>query len=342
MNRPARRPIPRELLVLAALGIYFLLMLAFDRSLFAPRPGRVVDDLDGFQQTILAFVDDPWGDDFAFWLLARFLVIYPLYALEKLPLATLTQAMYLLVYSIPIALWTPQGSRPKAAQLVLLLVPVFISFRLAISIYAVSYCLIFMVDRKASPALLLWYAFALFLSSSTMFIFLLYFPLIAWRRLRDRGPGWRFAFVLMYLAISSQFIGKIYDLFERSISGEVLSTAGAAGLDYSGSTLGFLAALSTGNPFFTAIVAGQYERLLILLPSVFIAAIAVRRLWRSENRQVLPFVGILLASMLSEGVGSYAVGIVLFLIFIHARAVLGPSRKPRTQRPVRRPQISTR
>lgn len=324
MTVAARRGLGRDpvffiIAMVAAIAIYFVLLLYFDRSLFSPRPGRVVDEPDGFEMTILALLGD--DDEAPIWLLARYAVIAPMMWVDALPAASILQGLYLLVYSLPVVSWCPKGSRRSFLQLVLLLIPVFVSFRLAISIYSMAFCLIFLVDRRVSPWALLWYSFPVFLSSSTMFIYLLYFPLLVLPRLRGAHMVPKALLCLLYVMVVSQFIDKALGLFTRSIAGEVLSTAADVGLDYSGSSGGFLLALLTGNPFFTAIVAGQYDRFLLLVPSLIVAIVMVVKLWRSGNARVLGFVLILLASMLSEGVGSYSVGVVLFLVLLHWKAL---------------------
>ena len=322
------KPAVVGLCLLLAIGVYFVLLIAFDRTLFSPRPGRVVEDLDGFQQTILAFLAG--GDDPPLWLVARFAIISPLLLINESPLAPVLQGLYLLIFSLPVVLWSPPQSSRSVLQLVLLFIPVFVSFRIAISIYAIAFMFMFIVDSRTKPWALLWYSLAVFLSSSTMFIYLLFFPLLAARRLRGCSWAARILLWLVYLAVVDQFLGKAMDLFTRSVEGEVLSTAAEAGLDYSGSPVGFAMALLTGNPFFTAVVAGQYDRLLLLIPSVAVAVPVLVRLWRNGNGRALGFVLILLASMLSEGVGSYATGVVLFIALVHRKYIL---RRPRRAPP---------
>lgn len=324
-----RTPASYWLWAVFALTVYFALMISFDRSLFAPRPGRVIEEADGFEQTIIAFLTQ--DDTQPLWLWARFAVISPLLYANELPNTSMLQAIYLLVYSLPVVFWAPPGAPRRVAQLILLLVPVFISFRLAMSIYSVSFCLMFVMDRRISPWTFLWFSFAMFLSSSTMLIFLIYFPLLVVKRIRDNALHQKLLLWVLYFIVLDQFLDKAIGLFTRSLEGEVLSTASTAGLDYSGSTSGFFMAMLTGNPFFTAVVTGQYDRLLLLLPTMVVAPVLLMNLNQRGDRRLLVFILILLASMLSEGVGSYAVGIVLFIILVHRRVFFRPL--PRGRRP---------
>ncbi len=309
------------------LVLYFFLLVFFDRTLFSPRPGRLLDEADGFEQTILWVL---MGEaEPPIWLLARLAVISPILYLDGLILSPILQGLYLLLYSLPVALWVPPRGRRSALQIFLVLIPIFINFRLAIAIYAVAFCLIFMVDRRVNPWAFLWFSLPLFLSSSTMFIYLLYFPILAISHLRLHGRLFKLGSWFLYLAIADQFFEKIVDLFDRSIAGEVLSTASAVGLDYSGSGSGFVFALLTGNPFYTAMVAGQYDRLLILIPSFIFAIGILVKLYLSGNSRVLLFVAIVLASMASEGVGSYSVGVVMALILLHRRYFFAASIRSR-------------
>ena len=327
--RPNRVSPEYALLILIGLAVYFAMILGFERTLFSPRPGRVLEDPDGFEQTIIAVITGE--QEVPLWLWARLALVTPMLWVDGISAAPLLQGIYLLAYSLPVVLWAPEGRRRNALQIVLLFIPVFVSFRLAISIYAMAFCLMFMVDRRIGPWSFLWYSMAVFLSSSTMFIYMVFFPLLALGRLRNARWPIRLLLWLLYLTVVSQFTGKLYDLFERSISGEVLSTAAAADLDLSGSGSGFALALLTGNPFYTSVVSGQLDRLLLLVPSLVAAVAVVFRLWTSGNNRVLAFVAILLASMLSEGVGSYSVGIVLFILLLHARYFLRAAR-PRRRR----------
>ena len=324
-QRSLRRSPPRSATFIAVLMLaivcYFAMLVMFDRTLFSLRPGRSIDDPDGFMMTILSVLDGQ--DEVPLWLHARFAVVSPLMWLAGLPTTPLLQGGYLLVYSLPVVLWTPEGASRRVLQVLLLFIPVFVSFRLAISIYSMAFCLIFLVDRRVSAWSFLWFSFPVFLSSSTMFIYLLYFPLLAAPRLRGillpKVLHW-----ILYVVVTDQLIEKVLGLFTRSIDGEILSTAAQANLDFSGSTTGFFLAMLTGNPFFTALIAGQYDRFIVLIPSLLMAIFMVVMLWRSGNVRVLGFVLILLASMLSEGVGSYSVGIVTFLVILHRKVLLRP------------------
>lgn len=304
---------------------YIYLLVHFDRTIFSPRPGRVVDSADGFESTITnllyGFGDTP------LWLYARYYIILPILSLEEHPLSPALEGLYLLIYSLPVVFWSPPGRPKSIAQLILLLVPVFISFRLAICMYAMAYFLIFIFDKRANSIVLLWYSATVFLSSSTMYIFLLYFPFFIWKRIGKINIILRIVFLLLYFLVITQFLDKVWGLFDRSISGEVLSTAAAAGLDYSGSVSGFFLAMLTGNPFFTAAVSGQYDRLFILVPSLVFAAALLVLLWRRGHRQIVGFLFVLMTSMLSEGVGSYSVAVVIYMILIYYRDLLLPRRR---------------
>lgn len=317
--------------IVLALVAYFVLMIGFERSLFAPRPGRVSEDADGFEQTILLLLEG--GEDSPLWLLARFAVISPLLVGSELPGGVALQAIYLLLYALPVVLWHPEGQPRRGGMLLLLVVPVFVSFRLAISIYSVCYCLIFLVDRRANPLTFIWFSIPVFLSSSTMFVYLLYFPLLAARRLRQEGLLVKALAWGLFGLVAGQFITKMFALFTRSLGGEVLSTAGTVGLDYSGTSGGFFLDMLSGNPFFLALVVGQYDRLVLLTASVLVAIHLLTKLASRGDPRVLRFVLILMASMLSEGVGAYSVGVVLFIILVHRRSFLNQRR--RLRRPAR-------
>lgn len=324
---------------LAMLALYIYLLIHFDRTIFSPRPGRVVDSADGFESTITNFIYG-FGDS-PLWLYARYYIVLPILALEDHALSPVFEGLYLLIYSLPVVLWTPPGRKNNPAQLMLMVIPVFISFRLAICMYAMTYFLIFILDRRARPLILLWYSSTVFLSSSTMYIFLLYFPFFVWRRIRASHILIKTTFVILYLLVITQFLDKSAALLDRSLSGEVLSTAAAAGLDYSGSVTGFFLAMLTGNPFFTAMVSGQYDRLFVLVPSLVFAVALLVILWRRKHRHVVGFLFILLTSMLSEGIGSYSVAVVIYMIVIHYRDLLlaRPARRvllaPGVSRPSR-------
>lgn len=305
---------------LAMLALYIYLLVHFDRTIFSPRPGRVVDTADGFESTIVDFIYG-FGES-PLWLYARYYIVLPILTLEDNSLSPVLEGLYLLVYSLPVVLWAPPHRPRNPAQMVLLLVPVFISFRLAICMFAMVYFLIFIIDRRARPLTLLWYSATVFLSSSTMYIFLLYFPFFVWRRITGSNPLIKIVFVILYMLVITQFLDKSLALLDRSLSGEVLSTAAAAGLDYSGSVTGFFLAMLTGNPFFTAMVSGQYDRLFVLVPSLIFAICLLAILWRRGHRRIVGFIFILLTSMLSEGIGSYSVAVVIYMILIHYRDFL--------------------
>lgn len=314
----------------AMLGLYFYLLIHFDRTIFSPRPGRIVDTADGFESTIANFITG-FGES-PLWLYVRYYIVLPLLTMEDNPLSPVLEGLYLFVYSLPVILWTPPFRTRKVAQLLMILIPVFISFRLAICMFAMVYFLIFILDRRANPLLLLWYSATVFLSSSTMYIFLIYFPLFVWKRIKKVSLFVKIIFLALYVLVITQFLDKVFALFDRSLSGEVLSTAKAAGLDYSGSVSGFFLAMLTGNPFFTAAVSGQYDRLFILIPSLIFAAALLVILWRRGHWQIVGFLFILLTSMLSEGVGSYSLAVVIYMILVYYRDLLlrKPAPKPLT------------
>lgn len=301
------------------LFVYFGLLYYFDRTLFSPRPGRVVESMDGFQFSLLSYEA---GGVNELWLTMRYYIIWPILEMDRMGYGPFYQGSYLLLYSLPIALWQQKLGQYRYIQVALILIPVFINFRLAICIYATAYLCIFAIDSRAKKLYLFWYSISLVLSSSTMFVFLLYLPLLGWGRFRDSRYTFRILFVLLYFVITSEFLGKIAALLDRSVSGEVLSTAADAGLGYAGSFDGFILALISGNPFFTAIIYGQYDRLFILVPSAIFGLFFVTYLYRIKSYRALVFILILMSSMLSEGVGSYSLPVIIFLMLIRSREML--------------------
>jgi hypothetical protein len=322
-RRTHERKIGYFVAVFAFILIYILLLYYFQRTVFSPRPGRIIEEADGFHSMLMAVSDQP-NQTYPPWLLVRYAIISPLIWLEGYADSPLFQGIYLLSYSLPVVLWRPFGAPRRFAQLILLLIPVLVSFRLAISIYAVAFFMIFIIDKRLSRWALLWYSPAMLLSTSTMFIYALAYPLVAWTRLRA------LSFIniihsIIYIIIVSQFLSKTFDLFLRSIDGEVLSTAQNVDLDYSSSTLGFAIALLTGNPFFTAVVSGQYDRLILLSFSILLFVYIFSRLVRYGDRFLIAYILIVISSMLSEGVGAYSLSILLFILLINRRAILNPS-----------------
>jgi hypothetical protein len=299
--------------------VYFGLLYYFDRTLFSPRPGRVVESMDGFQFSLIAYEA---GGVNELWLTMRYYIVWPILEMDRTGYGPFYQGCYLLLYSLPIALWRQKFGQYRYAQVLLMLIPIFINFRLAICIYATAYLCIFAIDSAARKSLLLWFSISLVLSSSTMFVFLLYLPLLGWSKLKGVGYFFRTLFFILYFVITSEFLGKILALFDRSVSGEVLSTAADAGLGYAGSFDGFILALISGNPFFTAIIYGQYDRLFILIPSAIFGVFFVTYLYRIKSYRALVFVLILMSSMLSEGVGSYSLPVIIFLMIIRSREML--------------------
>jgi hypothetical protein len=219
------------------MAVYYALLIYFDRTMFSPRPGRIVESIDGFQYSLLAFEAGVSTDEL--WLAVRYYISWPLLEMDRSGYGSFYQGTYLLLYSMPIILWRQREKDYKYLQLLLILLPVFINFRLAICIYATLYLYIFIVGR-ASALLLIWYSIALVLSSSTMFLFLLYMPLLGRKGFPTGFALAKIAAVAVYGVVMTEFYGKISRLFERSVSGEVLSTAGDAGLGYAGSVEGFL------------------------------------------------------------------------------------------------------
>ena len=314
--------------VLAGLAIYYVLLVFFDRTIFSPRPGRVVESMDGFQHSLLSFEAGISTDEL--WLALRYYISWPLFQMDRTGYGPIYQGTYLLLYSMPIILYFQRSGRYSYLQLFVIFIPIFINFRLAICIYSTLYLCIFALDKKPSKFLFLWYATSLVLSSSTMFVFILFFPLLGWRRLSESGLGYKFMVTAIYTIISTEFYGKISALFERSVSGEVLSTAGDAGLGYAGSLSGFIGALISGNPFFTAVTYGQYDRLFILIPSVAFGIFFVAYLARIRNYKAVVFLLVLMSSMLSEGVGSYSLSVAIAFMLLRWRDLIIPHSKLQT------------
>lgn len=270
----------------------------------------------------MAMLDES-DQSFPLWLRVRYAICAPLIWLDGSAASSFLQGLYLLIYSLPVVLWTPQGSSRRSLQLIFLFIPILVSFRLAISIYAVLFFMMFLLDKRLSRWMLLWFSFPMMLSTSTMFVYALAFPFLARSCLRGANII-NILLWIVYFSVVGQFMSKIFDLFNRSLDGEVLSTAQNVGLDYSGSSINFFLSLLTGNPFYSAIVSGQYDRLIYFASSIFFLLFIVIRLLRSRNYGLIRYILILLASMLSEGVGAYALSIVLFMLILHSNAILAP------------------
>jgi hypothetical protein len=302
-------------ITITVLLIYFFLMMYFERTIFNVRPGRVKEEIDGFENSILYFMEA--DEAMPIWLTIRWILVYPFILLDGFNLSPFFQAIYLLLYSLPLAFWVPPGSRTKYFQLIIIFLPVFISFRMAITIFSIIYMYTLLVDKKHSMVLALLYLPVIFMSTSSMYIYMcVYFLLILNRYKNILFPIKAFTTIVFFVVID-QFYEKLNDLYLRVSGGELISAAETLDVGFGSDITGFILSLFTGNPLYITFINGRVLEFIFLIISLVLAIYLLINLYRSKLKMDAMMIIVISSSLLAEGLGAYALGIVGLIIFMH-------------------------
>lgn len=307
--------IKNTLYIITILFVYFVLMQYFERTIFNVRPGRIKEDMDGFENSIVYFNES--DEPMPIWLTIRWLLVYPFITLDGFSLSPILQSLYLLAYSLYLSCWFPKGSKINYLQFIIIFLPVFVSFRMALTIFSIIYMYIMIADNKYNPILSLLYLPIIFLSTSSMYIYICIYLLHIVANLKHIGLSMKIITTLIFYVVVYQFYEKLNDLFERFSGGELLSSADKLNINFEFDAFGFILSLFTGNPFYVTLVNGRIIEFIFLMFSVMLSTYLLNELYKKKLKNEMKMILIIASSLVAEGLGAYALGIVVFIIYIH-------------------------
>lgn len=301
--------------LIGILFVYFVLMQYFERTIFNVRPGRIKEDVDGFENSLVYFNES--NESMPIWLTIRWLLVYPFIAMDGFSLSPILQSLYLLVYSLYLSCWFPRGSKINYFQFIIIFLPVFVSFRMALTIFSIIYMYVMIADNKYNPILSLLYLPIIFLSTSSMYIYICIYLLHIVANLKHISLSMKIITTLIFFVVVDQFYQKLNDLFQRFSGGELLSSAERLNINFEFDAFGFILSLFTGNPFYVTLINGRVLEFVFLMFSILLSIYLLSTLYKKKMKSEIKIILIIGSSLVAEGLGAYALGIVVFIIYSH-------------------------
>ncbi len=308
------------------IGIYLVLGIYFERSLFEARLGRQLEEWEDGFAVELRMLEDP---DTPTWIHLRSWVVAPFLAVEDREDRSLVQCIIMLAYSLPVVLAKRKAGPRMVLQQLLLFLPILVSFRMAICVYSITYLYISSVWGKGNRVFLTLYAFCSVLSTNVMAVFALNMLYDAF--LRSRRSWFKYLFgIACGAVILSVCLTKIIPLYERINTGQYGNLSADVDLALGGDEmLRFVTVLLMDSSLVGGAMSINEFRFVILLCIILLGiGLLVRAVQRKEYRVVV-FFAFFFPLILTEGIGPFSFSGPFLLYFLSSWSDLVKHRVPR-------------